>query len=143
WEQVTEDRRQVKTNLQTLRPVVDDLSRARALAALVETGDAAEHQHRLQELRGQLEVARSRLQAAEANHNAAIAALAKGTAAQREVAKRERRLGANARTKCRLLARQEELAARLEGLEIPAGAELLNAAQKRVLDKASESSRDR
>ena len=93
-EQVAAERRQVEADLHAAQPVADDLSRATALTALVETGDAAEHQRRLQELREALQVARQRLETAEANHDDAIAALGKGTAAQREVARRERRLGA-------------------------------------------------
>ena len=138
WEQVAEERRQVEADLQTAQPVADDLSRATALTALVETGDAAEHQRRLQGLREQLQVDQHRLEVAEANHNDAVAALAKGTAAQREVAKRERRLGTIGKSMDRLLARQEEWGALLESLQIPTDVDLLDAAQQAVLDNAFE-----
>jgi hypothetical protein len=136
WEQVTTERRQVEADLRTAQPVADDLSRATALTALVETGDAAEHQRRLQELREELQGARHRLEAAEANHDDAVTALGKGTVAQREVAKRERRLGTIGKTMDGLLARQEESGARLEALQIPTGVDLLDAAQQTVLDNA-------
>ena len=138
WEQVAAERRQVEADLQAARPVADDLSRATALTALVETGDAAEHQRRLQELREELQIARHRLEAAEANHNEAVKALAKGTTAQREVAKRKRRLGVIGKTMDRLSARQEELGARLESLRIPTDVDLLDAAQQAALNNAFE-----
>lgn len=136
WEQAATERRQVEADLQAAQQVADDLSRATALTALVETGDAAEHQRRLQELREELRVARHRLEVAEANHNAAVKALAKGTAAQREVAKHERRLGTIGKTMDRLLAHQEELGALLESLQIPPDVDLLDATHQVVLDNA-------
>jgi hypothetical protein len=138
WEQVAEERRQAEANLQIAQPVADDLSRATALTALVETGDAAEHQHRLQKLREELVVARQRLEIAETTHDEAVAALAKGTAAQRDVAKRERRLGAIGKSLDRLLARQEELGEILESVQIPTDVDLLDAEQQVVLDNAFE-----
>jgi len=143
WEQVATERRQVGAELQTAQQLADDLSRATALAALVETGDAAEHQRRLQVLREELQVARHRLDAAEANHNDAVTALAKGTTAQREVAKHERRLGTIGKMLDRLSARQEELGAHLESLQIPTDADLLDAAQQAALDSAFESALER
>jgi hypothetical protein len=137
-EQVAAERRQVEADLQTTQPVANDLSRATALRALVETGDAAEHQRRLQELREALEAARRRLEAAEANHNDAVTALGKGTAAQRQVAKLERRLGTIGKKMDGLLARQEELGARLESLEIPTDVDSLDASQRAVLENAFE-----
>jgi hypothetical protein len=135
-EQAAAERRQVEADLHAAQPVAEDLSRATALTALVETGDAAEHQRRLQELRQALQVARQRLETAEANHDDAIAALGKGTAAQREVGRRERRLGAIGKAMGRLLARQEELGGRLESLQIPIDVDVLNAAQEAALDNA-------
>jgi hypothetical protein len=136
WERAAADRRKVQDELQAAKPVADDLSRATALTALVETGDAAEHQRQLQELRPELEAARHRLQAAEAIHNKAVAALAKGTAAQRQAAKVERQLGAIKKTMDSLLARQEELGAQLESLQIPTDADALEAAQQEALEDA-------
>jgi hypothetical protein len=138
WGQVATERRQVEADLQTAKPVADDLGRATALTALVETGDAAEHQRRLQELRDQLQLARQRMEAAETIHNDAVAALAQGTAAQRQVATRERRLGVIGKTMDRLSARQEELGALLESLHIPADVDLLADRQQTALDNAFE-----
>jgi hypothetical protein len=135
-ERATAERRQLQETLQAAKLVVDDLSRATALTALVETGDAAEHQRQLQELRPELETARQRLQAAEAKHEKAVAALAKGTAAQRQVAQFERRLGTIKKSMDGLLARQEELGARLESLQIPTEVDALDAEQRETLDKA-------
>lgn len=143
WEQVADQRRNVEEELRTAQPVAEDLSRASAFTALVETGDAAEHQRRLQELRTELEAARHRMAAAEANHNAAVAALGKGTAAQREVGKIERRLGSIGRELDGLLARQGELGGRLEALQIPTDAEQLDDAQRARLREAFDPVRER
>lgn len=135
-DQIAAERRQVEADLRTAKPLADDLGRATALTAMVETGDAAEHQRRLQELREELQSARNRLEIAEASHNDAVTALGRGTAAQRDVAKRERRLAAIGKTMDGLLARQEELGARLEALQLPTDVNTLDAGQQAVLDNA-------
>lgn len=136
WEQVSSDRRELEGRLAQTRPRSEDLSRASALSALVERGDAAEHQRKLQDLRTDLEAARLRLRAAESNHDGAISALAEGSKAQRELAKIERRLGAIGRARAALAARQEELGSLLESLSIPADAVAFDEVERAALDSA-------
>lgn len=143
WEHASKERRQILNGIPEAKEVADDLSRVTALTALVEKGDAAEHQRRLHELRPELEAARHRLQAAEAKHDEAVAALGKGTNAQKRVAALERRLGTIKKTMDRLLARQEELGARLESLQIPADVDMLEDAQRDALDNAIATTGDR
>ncbi|WP_155859338.1 hypothetical protein [Cellulomonas sp. KRMCY2] len=142
-EQAAVTRRGVREELSTVKPVVEDLSRAVALKALVETGDAAEHHRRLEELRAALETARHRLRAAEATHSAAVTALGKGSTAQREVAARERRLGSIKKTMDALLARQEEMGAFLDAHGIPSDVNALDARQLELLNEMREVARER
>jgi len=135
-EEVAAERRQAESELRTARPLFEDLNRANALTAMVQTGDAAEHQHRLRELRQELDSAKRRLNAAETNHSKAVAALGRGTTAQRRVAKVEGQLSSIAKTAENLLVRQEELGGRLESLGIPTAVDQLTAEQRSVLGDA-------
>lgn len=135
-EEVSHDRREVGARLAQTRSRSEDLHRAAALAALVQRGDAAEHQQELQVARTQLEAARSRLKVAQDRHDTAVLTLARGSQAQREVAKIERRLGVIGRALATLSARQEELGVLLERLSIPADAVSLDEDQRSALDSA-------
>lgn len=134
-EAATADRRRVATDLETMRPRAQDLRRAYALAVMVQSGGAAQHEHKLLTLREELEKARTRMHEAERNRDAAVAALAKGSSAQQQVAKRERRLGTIQKAMDKLLARQEELGAQLEALGIPASVDLLAPQERAALDE--------
>lgn len=142
-EQALAELRRVQEAQRATKPVADDLSRATALTALVETGDAAEHQRRLQELRTGLVSARDILQLAETKHEEAVAALAKGTVAQRRVARLERQLGTIKKTMDGLLARQEERGTQLESLQIPTDTDALDVTQQEILQKALATAHDR
>lgn len=130
------ERAKVAEELGVAKPLTDDLQRAHSLQVLVEAGDAAEHAQRLADLRVELEEARGRLVETERNHNAAVGDLDKGSKAQKEAAKLERRLGIVQKEEGALLARQEELAARIESIDITADAETLDDAEWRALDAA-------
>ena len=130
------ERTEVKEQLEVAKPLTDDLQRAHSLQVLVAAGDAAEHAQRLADLRVELETARGRLTEAERNRNAAVSDLDKGSKAQKEAAKLERRLGILQKEEDELLVRQEELAGRIESIAIPTAAETLDESEQSALDAA-------
>lgn len=142
-ETAIERRRQIVKQLEENRPKAEDLARAYALAVMVESGGAAEHERKVQDLRKELEDARVRSERAENARDAAVAALDKGSTAQQQVAKRERRLGTIQKSMDKLLARQEELGARLDALGIKAGTDFLAQDESAELNQALDKARSR
>lgn len=131
-----DERRRLSEQLSTVQPRMEDLGRASLFQTLLDGGSVAEDESRLKSLREDLQKARDRAAAAESAHEAAIADLARGSKAQREVAKRERKLNTVERNLDRLLTRHTELASLLESLGLPPEAEELDTDQRAVLAKA-------
>lgn len=136
-----EERRTIKANIETALPRAADLGQASALQALVDSGTAAKHSERLKELRQQLEVARVQLAKVERDHERAITALDKGTDAQRQAAKLERRLAAIQKLLDRLLVKQQKSSDLLLELHIEPETELLSGDQQQALATATEEAR--
>lgn len=128
-EAATRRRQSISEELQIVVPRAADLSTALALRAVLDSGDVAENQIKLQQLRAQLAEARSNLPAAEADHDAAVAALDAGTGAQQQAARLERRFRTQRKRQDQLSARQAEYAARLDTLGALPDVDVLDGAQ--------------
>jgi hypothetical protein len=121
------ERHQLAGQIRALAPKVNDLLHAAALRALLDTGDAAAQEQRLNDLRTELEAARTALGTSETRHETAVAALNRGTKAQRDAAKIERSLRAIGKELDQLAARQAALGSRLESVAVASDAEQLDA----------------
>lgn len=128
-DEATQQRQQIAQQLRTAAPRAEDLTKAAGLQALLDSGDAAEHQEKLKELRSRLDLVRGGLPDAEAKHDAAVAALEAGSGAQQQAAKLERKFRALNRKQDQLQSRQAELAARLEEIGAPSDIETLDEQQ--------------
>ncbi|MFG1975518.1 hypothetical protein ACGFJC_39825 [Nonomuraea fuscirosea] len=137
---------QLSQQIEALAPKADDLLKATALRALIDTGDAAAQEQRLNDLRKELEAARAAHSTSETQHEAAVAALNKGTKAQRDAAKIERKLRTLDKELDRLAARQAAMGSRLEAVGVASdveqldeqGADKLNAALDAALARQRE-----
>ncbi|MCM3535026.1 hypothetical protein M3693_12450 [Cellulosimicrobium funkei] len=136
--QVRSDLEFCAARLEELSPRVEDLAHAAGLRALLESGDAAEQEQRLKELRDELEGARRELAESGAAHEAAVAALTRGSKAQREAAKAERQLRGLSLELDDLAARQEALRPRLERAGIDPALERLDEPNADKLSRATE-----
>lgn len=120
------ERHQLADQVAALAPRVDDLLHATALRALLDTGDAAAQEERLNDLRRALEAARTALAMSENQHETAVAALNKGTKAQRDAAKIERSLRGLGKKLDQLATRQAALGSRLESVDVASDADQLD-----------------
>jgi hypothetical protein len=140
--EVRDELRRCAARLEVLSPRVEDLSQATGLSALLESGDAAEQEQRLKELRKELADARAELTSSETAHEAAVAALTKGSKAQRAAAKTERQLRGLSKELDELAVRQEALGPRLEQAGIEPDLERLDEPNADRLNHATAQAAD-